>query len=131
MPRHGKHYVAIKNIGRLPLVKDLLLADVGDADEMKKTVQACYYEMKKDGLDVSVIDYLCMISTLYLAYQTGSDYRAMLNRYKTEPEEVKNFLRYFMRYPFFFLGKYNEEAFKEIAVFWYKIINEEVTKKKK
>lgn len=132
MPRHGKHYKAIQTIGSYPLVKELLLKDLGNEEEMKKVVQACYYEMKKDKLEeLSVIDYLCMISTSYLLYQTKNDYRKIIDRYAMEPEEVRNFLRFFMKYPYMVLPKYNEADFKEIAVFWYRMITGEITKKKK
>ena len=126
MPKYGKFYKAIKTIGKLPLDKDLQLYDLGDNETMKKVVQACYYEIKKEELDISVIDYLCRIATLYLSEQTGGNHKEMVARIKTEKEEVKCFLRYFMKNPFFFLKQPNVKVFQEIAVFWFELLNYEL-----
>ena len=130
MLRWGKHFEAIKRIGRLPLDKDLLLTDLGDENVMKKVIQACYYEMKVDKLKVPVINYLCRVSTMYLIFRTGGNYKKILSLYSSDNrEEVRNFLRYFMKNPSFFLRKQNKKVFKEIAGFWYEIVEKERVKR--
>ncbi len=131
MPKYGKHYQAIKTIGKLPLSKELLLSDIGDAETMKKVVQACYYEMKKENLDISVVDYLCRVATLFLVEQVGKNHKDILMSYEKNKEEVRCFVRYFMKDPFFFLPKFDTKTFQEIAVFWYGILNSERIKESK
>src|SRR5665647_211256 len=103
----------IKMIGDYPLDKSLKLIDLGNLKEMKAITQRCYNNMKKDNLNVSVIDYLCIVSTRYLLRimsdllrVSGEDVRdklrltdfveLMLMEYSDHPKEIKNFLRYFM-----------------------------------
>ncbi len=130
MLRWGKHFETIKRIGRLPLDKDLHLTDLGDVKKIKATTQACYNEMKKNKIKMSVIDYLCRLSTIYLVFRTGGDYKEILSLYSSDSrEEVRNFLRYFMKNPSFFLRKQNKEVFNEIAGFWYEIVEKERVKR--
>ena len=119
--RLAKYYEFIKRIGRLPLSKELHSPDLGnDEKATKNCIQNCYLEMKKDRIKVSIIDYLCQLSTLYLLIQSGVDYKKILSLYSTNNrEEVRNFIRYFMKNPRFFLKGNNPKVFHEIADFWY------------
>jgi hypothetical protein len=138
--RYYQNIKAIKSIGSFPMLKSLQLSDLGKDNDMLATVQRCYKDIRTDNLeregkgdqklDISIIDYLCMLAGLFLADMT-SNHQELLLKYSSHKEAVRCFLRYFMKDPLFYLGKYDEEKFKEIAVFWYKIINEERTIKRK
>lgn len=116
--RYGTHYEAIKKIGSYPLTKTLHLSDLGKKGEMKAISQKCYTEMKKDGhyvdrvYELSVIDYLCLLSTRYLIHLIESDSKIPLKEITpeiycskivkcifTHKEETKNLLRLFFKDP--------------------------------
>jgi hypothetical protein len=136
--KYGQNYDAIIRIGKYPLSKTLQLSDLGNKKEMKATTQRCYNEMKKEGLDISVIDYLCRISTLYvLELYVKSDankyVRKIIERYFEWPEETKNLLRYFMKDPFFLLKLIGSDSvhnhmihFQYISGLWFAIMEIEM-----
>lgn len=125
LQRYASHYEAIKRIGEFPISKALQLSDLGDSNDMKALVQRCYKEIRKDDLDISIIDYLCRIATLYLMDMTSGNHREMLLKYSSHKEEVKCFLRYFMKDPLFYLGNDDLKKFQEITSFWFIVLNAE------
>lgn len=139
---------AIKKVGGYPLNQSLKIPDLGDTSEMKAAVQLCYRGMERENLKVSIIDYLCIVSTLYLLNITERNLKIsreeirsidfvelMLMHYATHQEETKNFLRYFVKNPSFFLSKItsatketeeeNLKCFQIISSVWYLIMTEE------
>ncbi len=56
----------LEEIGKHSLFEHLILNDVGRNPEDKAIIQKCYRNMKKIIFPVTVIDYLCWISTQYL-----------------------------------------------------------------
>jgi hypothetical protein len=111
--RYATHYEAIQKIGEYPLAKSLQLSDLGDTKEMKSVAQKCYNDMHKDNYDVTVIDYLCIISTLYVINEVNKrqkdiqqvDYATnIVKMYFISQSEIRNLLRYFMKNPFLFLN---------------------------
>lgn len=127
--RYAEHYDAIKRIGSYPLFQQLQLSDLGNDREMKAVAQKCYNDMKKDGFELSVIDYLCLISTLFLLrdlpVKTDKDYvRYIIENYKNAKEETTNLLRLFNRKPEYLFGLLkttNVELYKELAGFWFNL----------
>lgn len=110
MIKYWSHVEAIKRVGGFPLSKELQLSDLGEVKEMKAITQKCYNEIKKDGLDISVIDYLCRISTQFIVANIKADTQIdyamkIVNGYFENEAETKNLLRYFMKDPFFLLMK--------------------------
>lgn len=115
LTKYGQNYDAIIRIGKYPLSHSLQLSDLGDIKEMKATTQRCYNDMKKERLDISVIDYLCRISTLFLVSRikasTQIDYAIkIVDGYFVNEEETKNLLRYFIKEPFFLLMEIKTEV---------------------
>lgn len=117
MLRYGIHYEAIKRIGSYPLSKELQLSDLGstkkDLKTMKSISQRCYIDMRKDRLDVSVIDYICWVSTSYvldrarsnLEQKTPDKYNDYIIRnYDSFREEANNLLRLFIKKPEFYFN---------------------------
>lgn len=139
--RYASHYDAIKKIGEYPLGASLQLSDLGDLKEMKAITQKCYKEISRDretGIileDISVIDYLCRISTLYLIElykEKGVALAvAIVRGYFENSEETKNLLRYFIKNPFFILtGNEDMKCFQIIGGFWLKLLEGKDTTKK-
>lgn len=131
--RYGKHLNGIMRIGAFPLTQELQLSDLGNDNEMLALVQRSYKEIKidndgkpkKEKLKITIIDYLCMLTTMYLADMTRG-HRDLLLLYEKHKEEVKCFLRYFIKNPLFYLGKDDYERFNEIMTFWFIVVNSEV-----
>lgn len=152
LKRYAAHFKAIKKIGNYPLAQTLQLSDLGTVKEMKAITQRCYKEMNDNPdiySDITVIDYLCIISTWYLIdlvkpninfnepyFHPVQYVQPILSKYLTHTEEVKNFLRYFMKRPFSFLAfnrdtrdmifpeveELDLKCFKKISTFWYVLI---------
>lgn len=131
--RYGKHLSGIMRIGAFPLTKELQLSDLGKDNEMLALVQRSYKEIntdnsgkkEKDKLKITIIDYLCRLTTMYLADMTRG-HRDLLLLYDRHKEEVKCFLRYFVKDPLFYLGNDDFERFNEIMTFWFIVVNSEV-----
>lgn len=134
--RYYLNYGAIKTIGGFSLSATLQLSDLGDSNDVKALVQRCYKDIRADNderikkgekkLDISIIDYLCRIATLFLADMTSS-HREIILKYSTHKDAVKCFLRYFIKDPLFYLGSSDLERFQEIAAFWFIALNAEIT----
>jgi len=141
--RYATHYKAIKKIGSHPICHQLQLSDLGTVKEMKAITQKCYGDIRKDGFgDISVIDYLCVISLLYLfencprgTLKTKTDIlRYIIKNYDSFPEETNNLLRILIKRPEFYSTKMEDiEIYKEMSGFWYKLYiksyNHEMQKK--
>lgn len=133
--RYSDHYEAIKRIGNCPLKHTVQLADLGDLKDMKAETQRCYNDMKRDGIeDTSVLDYLCILSTLYLleiapqGVKTPREHiRYFIENYEANIEETRNMLRLFNKKPEYLFGliKTNDvELYKELAGFWFTLYNQ-------
>jgi len=145
---------AIKKIGSYPLEKPVMLNYLGDTSKTKAVTQRCYNEIARDNLDIPAMDYLFVVSTLYLLGITEKTLKIpkgeihlidfvgqMLLHCLPYHEEMKNFLRYFMKNPLFFLSKVADYAvvsgsademeeerlkcFQLISSFWYIIMMSE------
>lgn len=128
--RYGSHYDAIKKIGNYPLCYVLQLSDLGEPKKMKAITQRCYNDMKKDFSDFafSVIEYLCLISALYLRNETPAtenssekEVKYIIKNYENKKEETRNMLRFLVRRPEFFFKVFNTkniELYKELFGFW-------------
>lgn len=134
--RYGTHYHAIKRIGNYPLSRYLQLTDLGEGDdkeklkEMKAITQKCYSDIKKDdlGSDISVIDYLCIISLFHLVENLSvidrnpeKIVRNIIKNYEINKEETNNLLRIVIKRPEFFFKVFktkNIELYKELVGFW-------------
>lgn len=129
--RYADHYDAIKRIGSYPINKQIQLSDLGDLKEMKAETQRSYNDMKKDKLDLSVIDYLCLISTLFLISNASKtcknpkEYiKYVIDNYASHKEEANNLLRLFNKSPeylFSLIKTNNTELYKEMAGFWFNL----------
>ena len=129
--RYADHYDSIKRIGSYPISKQLQLSDLGELKEMKAETQRCYNDMKKDGLELSVIDYLCLISTLVIVNnaskncKTPKDFiKHIIENYPSQKEETNNLLRLFNKSPeylFSLIKTNNIELYKELAGFWFNL----------
>lgn len=129
--RYADHYDAIKRMGSFPLSKQVQLSDLGDLKEMKAETQRSYNDMKKDNLNISVIDYLCLISTLVLVNNASKtcknpkEYiKYLIDNYATQKEEMNNLLRLFNKKPeylFSLIKTNNIELYKELAGFWFNL----------
>lgn len=123
LTKYGQNYDAIIRIGQYPLSQELQLSNLGDIKEMKATTQRCYNDMKKEDLDISVIDYLCRISTLFLISRIKAkiqiDYAMkIVDGYWENVEETKNLLRYFMKDPLFLLNEIKTDVFDHLKSFY-------------
>lgn len=126
MLRWGTHYAAIKRIGGKPIYKTLQLSDLGenpdDTKTMKSETQRCYIDMKKDKLEISVIDYLCWISSQYIldmAVKNASDKKYIEYIKKNNgsfKEEFNNLLRLASKKPEL-LKEFGDT--RELVVMWH------------
>lgn len=133
--RYYLNYGGIRTVGGFPLSAMLQLSDLGDSKDVKALVQRCYKDIRSDNkervergekeLDISIIDYVCRLATLFLADMT-TNHREILLKYSSHKEAVKCFLRYFMKDPLFYLGNSDLERFQEIASFWFIVLNAEI-----
>ena len=129
MKRWGNHYTAIKRIGSYPLNKELQLSDLGktpdDTKTIKAEVQRCYIDMKKDGINIkelSVIDYLCLLSMFYLLAMTLENHKEgqtftkyVIENFEQHKAEAKNLLRFATKHP----EMMEHLNAKEILLFWH------------
>jgi len=134
--RYGTHYHAIKRIGNYPLSRNLQLTDLGEGEdkeklkEMKAITQKCYSDKKSDKFDneISVIDYLCIISLFHLVENLSvidrnpeKIVRNIIKNYEINKEETNNLLRIVIKRPEFFFKVFktkNIELYKELVGFW-------------
>jgi hypothetical protein len=134
--RYGTHYHAIKRIGNYSLSRNLQLTDLGEGEdkeklkEMKAITQKCYSDKKNDkfGDDISVIDYLCIISLFHLVENLSvidrnpeKMVRNIIKNYEINKEETNNLLRIVIKRPEFFFKVFktkNIELYKELVGFW-------------
>lgn len=138
--RYARHYKAIKTIGAYPLYKDLQLSDLGETPEMKAIAQRCYTDKKKLRWDeISVIDFLCLISAHYLLSNVPVSERTaakglkyIIDNYEGNlKEETRNTLRIFVKRPEVFfknLRTEDVEIYKEMVGFWLKLYIQDFNK---
>jgi len=131
--RYADHYDAIKKIGSYPLSKQLQLSDLGDVKTLKAVSQKCYIDMKKDKYELSVIDYVCLISTWFIFNEAPEEDRKPEKFPKrigvaliVRTEETRNLLRLFNKRPEFLMdliGSKDISVYSEMARFWYRFYN--------
>ena len=124
--QYGIHLKAIKRVGGFPLSKELQLSDLTankkEITEMKTTIQRCYREMNDPKNEVpeelTVIDYLCWISSEYIWNIWKASKLEMVDFLKTEiiKEEINNLLRLSVRRPEL-LVKWGDT--RKLVVMWH------------
>ncbi|MGA2733088.1 MAG: hypothetical protein ABSG35_10905 [Syntrophobacteraceae bacterium] len=129
MRRYIRYVKKLERLGKFKLAEEIILKDVQNALKHSEIMMACR-DKKKEDFDGSILEYLLSVSMEYLVWQSQkqtaeaiADY--IISAYTSDPWDVVNFLRLFMKKPNIFyryLGVQGDErSFLKLAKFWFEL----------
>lgn len=130
--KYGEFYDILKKLGEFPLsvVPELKYLNISNAQ-----IQSAYRDINNEPKDViggrmSIVDYLCLVSTRYLVLRSEGKSEKLLN--KELMPDVRNMLRLFMKKPeylFYELRvKPDKNYFTNLTGLWFDFYFNELNK---
>lgn len=139
LERYGYYLPVLERIAKMELLDTPTIELVGAGGSL---VQRAYKEIKAEGFDGNIIDYLCVVSLEFLLFQINPgkenlDAKQVAERIvKSEwKDDVRNALRIFMKNPYHLFGtladkrKFAKEAFAILSNEWFRMVSTEWHKK--
>jgi hypothetical protein len=122
---YGKYYDSLQKLGAFPLSRS---PELGELNLSKAILQAAYREIRGSDFQGSLVDYLCFVSTWYMAWSSKANNASELavflrDKFPEFEADARNLLRLLLRNPnylFTILGEVPDKAaFTELAGMWF------------
>jgi hypothetical protein len=111
--RYKYYKSAIEKLGEFSLLKN---PRIDDLKLTRGVIQAGYKDMFKIDFDGTIIDYLCYVSTLYLAELLKQGYpleeqvaKVFFKDYVENKYNIRNTVRLYQKYPYYFLNSIDDK----------------------
>jgi hypothetical protein len=122
--RYAYYLDWLRKLGAVPLSRVPTLDDVQPS---RGVVQAGYKQMKEEGFEGSLLDYLCWVSARFVEYFAGKSGKTLtefvLTSFDAYKEDCTNLLRLLMKNPNLIVT--NRDDFIKLADLWYSLITKE------
>jgi hypothetical protein len=120
---YAKYFDDLQRLGGLPLDSSPTLDDM---DLSRKSVQACYRDMKSLGFDGTIVDFLCWVSCQYILMEwekgekTIENFGNILERNQADK---MNLIRLFCSKPKLIFDKWEKEMWVFVSLLRFQISN--------
>lgn len=114
--KHDYYRVAIEKLGGYSLLTNPRIEDLGLT---RGVIQAGYKEMYKIDFKGTIVDYLCYVSTLYLAQLIKQLWplekaitKVLIKDYAEHKVDIRNTIRLYQKHPYYFLNSIDKRIWK-------------------